>query len=486
MTTTALPARPPAAPVRKPGGSLLGLAMDGDRLEAVLLRRTNGSVEILQRRTFTLSLNPLTNEAALVGREIRKQLDEAGIRERQCAVCVPLAWVLTVHVPLPELSEEDLQGVLEIEAERGFPYAPDTLVMARSLCKAPDGTRYATLAAIPRDHILRLEAALVAAQLRPISFSLGISLLPIGSGSDALVLTTGATGIGLLASIGGGVAVLRSYEGAYELEGGVHELRPERVIRELRITLGQLPAQAAGGSLRLRVVGHGDEADELAEALQARAGALDLKVEQVRELRTGDLPVGVPAGTKISPALCLAARLLAGQGAELEFLPPKISAWRQFSDRYSSRKLLAVGSAAGAVALLVLLAFLVQQAQLWYWESKWRAMQKPVGEIEGMRAQLRRFRPWCNKTSFPTLSVLRRLTEAFPEESSVTARSVEIREPSTVTCTGTARDRQALLKALEKLGAAREVSNVKLEVVRGRSPMEFSFNFQWNGPGGGS
>jgi len=70
--------------------SMLGLALDGGRLEGVVLRRTNGSLHVLKQFGVSLALNPLTGDPELVGREIRNHLDQAGIRERRCAVCVPL------------------------------------------------------------------------------------------------------------------------------------------------------------------------------------------------------------------------------------------------------------------------------------------------------------------------------------------------------------------------------------------------------------
>ena len=60
---------------------LLGLSLDGGRLEGVVVRRNNGSVEIQHTVSVQLSLDPLTNDPALVGREIRNHLAAAGIRE---------------------------------------------------------------------------------------------------------------------------------------------------------------------------------------------------------------------------------------------------------------------------------------------------------------------------------------------------------------------------------------------------------------------
>ena len=90
---------------RRAPSSLLGLTLDGSRLEGVVLRRTNGSLLVNQRFSATLSLDPLTNEVELVGREIFNHLEAAGVRERHCIVAVPLRWAMAAHTKLPELPE---------------------------------------------------------------------------------------------------------------------------------------------------------------------------------------------------------------------------------------------------------------------------------------------------------------------------------------------------------------------------------------------
>jgi hypothetical protein len=198
-----------------------------------------------------------------------------------------------------------------------------------------------------------------------------------------------------------------------------------------------------------------------------------------------DFGVKVPVNTAVSPALALAARRLAGHDNPLEFLPPKVSAWQQFSSKYSSPRLVTVGATAGAVAALVLLAFTMQQVQLWYWGAKWNAMKTRVYALEDVQANIRQYRPWFNE-SFRELTILKRLTESFPEDGLVSVKTIEIRdaskpgEPPTVTCTGTARHRAALLRVTDKLGTNRGVMNVRTEQTRGTSPMEFTFNFQWS------
>src|ERR1041385_1667854 len=162
---------------RQPGSSLLGLSFDGSRLDGVHVRRTNGAVEIKKDFAATLSLDPLTAEVELAGREIRNQLDAHHIRERWCAVCLPLNWALTLTVKLPEIPEEDVADFLQIEAERGFAYGPEDLMVAHSRFATAKGEKFATLVGIPREHVTRLDAVLQAAQLRPVTFSLGITAL---------------------------------------------------------------------------------------------------------------------------------------------------------------------------------------------------------------------------------------------------------------------------------------------------------------------
>src|SRR5512136_3119981 len=104
--------------------SLLALVLDGSRLEGAVLRRTNGSLQVQQSFQVALSLDPLTADPLLVGREIRNHLDAAGVRERACVAGLPLRWALTSHLELPELDAEDVESFLQLEAERSFPADP--------------------------------------------------------------------------------------------------------------------------------------------------------------------------------------------------------------------------------------------------------------------------------------------------------------------------------------------------------------------------
>ena len=209
---------------------------------------------------------------------------------------------------------------------------------------------------------------------------------------------------------------------------------------------------------------------------------MGLRLELIGAYAHGDLRSQPPAGTPVSPEFSAAAAGVTNAGPVFEFLPPRTSALRQLTAKFSSRRLAWVGSIAATAALLAGGAIIAQQWQLSHLGSEWAGMEPRVRELEEMQQFIRRFRPWFDD-SFPNLSILRRVTEAFPAEGVVTAKTVEIRELTAVTCSGVARDNQAFLKMLDQLRATREVGGLKVDQVRGKTPLQFTVNFQW-GPGG--
>ena len=465
---------------RRVPSSILGLVFDGSRFEAASLRRINGTLQIQKTVLAPLALNLLTDDPELVGREIRNQLNTAGIRERRCVVCLPLPWALTLGVKLPELPEADVASFLEIEAERGFPYGLETLSMVHSRCRTPGGENFATLLAVPQNHLSRLQQALKAAQLRPASFTLGITTLP-GAANETdgvLTLMIGERDISLQVDCGGGVASLRVLDGVVETEGAQKQFNAVGLAREIRITLGQLPPEFRDTVRKVKLYGQGDIVQRFMREMSPRLEAMGMEVELAVATAADNFSGEIPPGLAVSPALTAAARQLRTGQSRFEFLPPKINPWVQFTGRFSSKKLAWSASIGGSIALLVLAAFLVQQWQLSGLESKWAVMEPKKTEIDAMQQQIKKYRPWFDE-SFRSLSIMKKLTEAFPEDGAVSVKTLEIREPAMVTCTGTARDIQALFKVRDQLRATKQISDLKIDSVRGKTPLQFTFNFHW-------
>ena len=462
--------------------SVLGLALDGSRLDGVVLRRTNGALQALQSFSVSLSLDPLTADAELVGREIRNHLDAAGVHERRCIVGVPLKWALTAHADVPDLPEADVASFLQIEAERGFPCDVETLHFSTSVCHAPSGKRHAALVGIPRTHLERLEQALQAAKLKPVSFSLGIAALQpthAEASNGVLALAIGEAHVGLQVTSGGGVAALRTVESALETDPGGHKLHSDVVAREARITLGQLPAELRDSVRRIRIFGPRDLAQQLADEMELRFEPAGLKVEIVSRYAADEFGLHFPPEAPVSSAFSLAAGLLAGRPRTFEFLPPKITAFQQLATRYSSGRLRMAGAAAAAALLLVAALFGWQQWQLARLRNDWRGMSAKVGELQKLQEQIRQFRPWFDD-SIRGLTILRQIASAFPEDGVVSAKTVEIRDLNTVTCTGVARDNAALTQTMGKIISTPGVTDFHEGSIRGTSPIQFTFSFSWN------
>ena len=110
-------------------------------------------------------------------------------------------------------------------------------------------------------------------------------------------------------------------------------------------------------------------------------------------------------------------------------------------------------------------------------------MSAKVQELDGMQQQIQQYRPWFDE-SFRSLAILRQLTLAFPEDGAVTAKTMEIRNGNMVTCSGTAQDNAALLRMLSQLRAADGVTDLKVDQIRGKSPMQFTFDFHYGNGGG--
>jgi hypothetical protein len=462
--------------------SLLGLVLDGSRLEGVVMRRPNGSLHVQQTFSVSLSLDPLTADPELVGREIRNHLDNAGVRERDCALALPLKWALTSHADVPPLPEADIPGFLQIEAERGFHADVSTLNFAVSRSKLGGGKEHALLVGVPRTHLVRLDHVLRAAKLRPVSFSLGISALqpPLSDPAQgAIALNIGETHVALEVVAGGGVTTLRALEGALELEGGKRLLHADVVAREVRITLGQLPAELRESVRTVRIFGPRDLAQQLADEIELRLESFGLKVEIVSKYAAREFGLDLPSETAVAPAISLAGGYLAGRKNPFELLLPRVTAWQQFANRYSSGKLRMAGTAAGIVLLFVVAGFAYQQVQLSNLRSQWQALAPKDKELKALQNQIRTYRYWYDD-SVRGLNILSQLTSAFPNTGIVSAKTVEIRDLDTITCTGTTQDQESLNKTIALLRKSPNIGNVKDVTIRGnKAPLSFTFNFRW-------
>jgi Tfp pilus assembly protein PilN len=468
----------------KPPTILLGIAFDGARLDGVVVQRTDAGLKTLQAFSVALTLDPLSAAPELAGREIRNQLDAVGVHERRCVVGLPLKWILTTHTELPPLPEEDAASLLQLEAERGFSSDVAGLQIGESRSVLSGDRKLVLFAGIPRTQLDALEQVLAAAKLKPFSFMLGISALqpPVPNGG-VMALVIGENTVSLQVTVGGGIAALRALEGAIENENGRRTLLTAIIAREARVTLGQLPEDLRAVVKHIRIFGPRELAQPLADELELRFEPMGLSVEMVTDYAPKEFGgTAIPGKPPVSAAFSLAARALTTPQPPFEFLPPKPSALEEYVAKYTSGRLGTSGAVAAAVAVLVALLFLVQQIELLHYRNQWSKMSGKVAELQDIQDHIQQFRPWYD-TTFRSLAILRQLTLAFPEDGSVTAKTIEIRDGNEINLTGTARDNAALLAMQARLRAADGVSEVKVDQIRGKAPIQFTFDFQFGNGG---
>jgi hypothetical protein len=461
---------------RRAPQSVLAIAVVGGRLVAAHVARSKNAVAVLRAVSTPLSLDLLHPEPELVGREIRGHLDAAQVKERACVVVLPSEWVMTQHGAVPDLSPEDTDSLLQIEAEKAFPSGLDELHIARSSQRAGEG-RFATQLAVRREQVARLAEVLRGAGLKPVSCTLGLPALPDtvpASGPGRISLWVEGESATLLVAAGGGIVALRTLEAVIESEAGERVVNTAALLRELRITLEQVPDALRSEVKALSVRGDAAAVGSLAGRLAEWAAEAGLSVDTVASERK------VPAEELVEQA---GLRFLREGPPALEFLPPRPSRFAQLVARYNSRRLATAGFAAAGLLLIVGGAFEWQQYQLWSLRSDWEGMEVQVKELDGVQAKIREFRPWYD-TSFRNLSILRKVVDCFPDNGSVTAKGFEVHSPSTVTVTGTARDNASLLRTLDLLRQSKEVQGLKIEQIRGKTPAQFTFTFRWVGTPG--
>ncbi len=467
---------------RKRLTAILAIELTPDRLRAVEMR-VEGEAGVRAARTVNapLALNVFSAEPDLSAREIRAQLDAAGVRARACALCLPVENLLIQRVDLTGVPEEDVDSLIALEAERAFPFAPDEMLMAVSRGEE-EGKRWATLAAVPASHLAPALEALRRAKLRVASVTPGVAaLLDPGSDGPDAVLLAGERAFDFACAMRGGIAILRSFHFGELGEASEGAAFADDLQRELRMTLRRLPKAARESLRRVRVFEAERAPAEARAILEEELAAAGLAPVSARVTPEGALIEGEGAAAQAFPELARAAAgALLGRKPCLEFWRPREDRWRVALRRLMARGILVrLGLAAGIAAGLLILAFAVQVWRAGSLERRWARMKTEVETLESIHSALRDREPWLN-TDPEMLGRLLALTEAFPETGSVWVRSIEMRAAGQTECQGFARNTASYLETLRNLRSVSGVEALQVGQVKGGDPIQFSFQYRWN------
>ncbi|RME90721.1 MAG: hypothetical protein D6766_12835 [Verrucomicrobia bacterium] len=460
---------------------LLVLAIEDSHVALAELRRRNGhGADIRHSLSLPLPASRIEQEPEEAGRLLAEALQTHGFTSRRCLVRTPLSWVLAAPIEVPgQLPAGELPGFLELQAEQQLALPPGRARIAGDFAALPEGRRRGLLAALPQNRFDALLRFLQAAGLKPVSVTADANAPvtadePLDEG--VLRIAPAGKGLDLVLTLGPHRLAFRHLDPPNAGAGHL-PIEPADLVREIRLTLGRWPAEWR--SLCRRIAFHGAESfiDELhaaAKPLLEAAGWKRVDREPHRPVATGNGPL-----PHACEALLGAAHgVLRGQPLPLEFLPRQETAWERIQRRFAGghrRQLILAG--VGLVLLLWLPAWW-QAHRLGTLEQTWKEMAGPVAKLEQLQTDIRSFRPWFARDP-ESLLVLEAVTEAFPEEGEVWARSIEWKADGQFTCNGLARSQQAIMATLERLRADPHIRDLKLKQVRGQNPVQFAFQFTW-------
>jgi hypothetical protein len=453
--------------------SVLAITVESGRVNVALVRRDNGETRVIESFTLPFGADAVVADAETIGKELAKQLEAAGIRERRCVLCIPPSWALTAPTDVPAINAEDLRGYFELRAEREFPMSLSDLRLAHCTYTLPDGKESATLAAIPAARIRAVEQMVASAECRVVSLSLGLDRCRPGAEQPpALHFLANGNHVDLVIGAGGGIVALRSLPSV--VGGNVAAFDATSFSREVRITLGRLPEGLREQLRQADFGGTRSSAETLCRATHDQLLRIGIESRVGGEAsRLGDRH-GEHSGVAVESA----EHHLQGQPVAFEFVPPETPRWQTLLQRFDSRRRRWIVGGAILFLVLPLLVFIVRARIESGLAAEWKAMQKNVAELELFQQKIRRFRPWFESTP-QSVQILEAVTSAFPEQGDVWAKSVQINEGAKVTCSGFARTQPALMGFLDRLRSRPDVAMLQVQQVRGENPVQFSVTYKW-------
>ena len=446
---------------------IVGVALEEDRLEVVVVRRQLGRVRLLG--AFTLDAE---DETAAT---LRARLRELGSRARHAHVAIPRRRCMVKAIELPGVAGVDLRRMVGFELERHLPFAPaDAVYDFQVLVASPRQPVRVLLEAAERRLYERIRQILRDAGLVPRLMDVDIhALAHLAAGRrpapGLLVVRIGAAEAELAATVGGRIVASRTAPLPVAPAGPSERGRP--LAAELARTLDGLPP-----------------GDREAIAAITLVGAEDVAVDwQGPPLRIEPFPLsGLPTVEHAAlPALAVALARPRRGLFPANLVPPEARP-RPFPWPVA---------ATAALALLTLLlaaarpAVVVMQDRqtLRHLDQTLARLAPEVRRVSELQAQVERARQEVEMLrgfgaqSVHVLPVLRELTELLPADVWLTSFSADKNGVELAGFAGSASQLIPLLEGSPTLERAEFTS----PVTKGRDREQFRLKAGWERPAKG-
>ena len=446
--------------------SVVAITLFGGESSVRLVKREGPVLNHGPRLVLPLGADTLVSQPETFATELTALLKDSNIKEKHCVVCVPPAWAFTQSTDVPEISDEDMRGYLELRAEKEFPLPLSELRLAHSVVVLPDGKRRVTIAAIPSKRIAAVEEMIEKAGCKLLSLSLGLDyLLSTPEAAAKVHFLANGRHVDVIITAGGGVAGVRTLPIPVPPPDPAFDA--VTFCREVRIMLGRLPEGLRQGVAEVSFGGKGDSADSLCE--------------KTRDLltRMGLATPHAPEHPMPAVGLEAAERFLREQPATFEFVTPEVKKWQEWLQKVDSKRRRAVLGGVIAAIVLPILAFMIRSHIESSLEEEWKGMQRNVAVVDSLKTKINRFRPWFDPTP-QTLNALEALASSFSDNGDTWAKSIQVHDGQRITCTGYAKSQGAKDEMIGRLRKKPGIYDVQLQQVRGVSPIIFTFTYKWD------
>ncbi len=464
--------------------SILGLAIDETGIIAAELDVRSGRPQLHRTGEFLWEQEFRPENVPALGAQLRQFLRDQNFSAKQAVIGLAAKWVLAKEIAVPPASADTLAGMLSIQAERAF--ALNAGELAFDYCSQAGGAEkgQVLLLAAQRQLVQQVEELARAAGLRVRSVT--VSALALGS---ALSEADPEHGYGLYVRPTYCEFWSRREAGPQFInhipmpaQDGTPSEHVQALVPMIRRAILLAPPRDAGRPCRITAYDARGVPEDIAAPLHEQlAPGMAVVDGRAALLSQGlDWADGAPERRSVAGvAVALAAR--AG-GPAVDFLHSKLGHRKALV-----HKRMMVWAAIIGVSLLVATGALLadwrrNSLDVSTYTQQLEEMSGDIATAQEIVDRVSYARPWTSRQP-QFLECLRQLTEAFPQEPRIWARSLRLNESGSGALVGKTDREESFYEVLDKLNENKAFTDVKMvylrDAGRGSREKEFAINFKY-------